>query len=343
MTNQAKPDSRTSHADLSVRTSLWRSTAPKPTETARFIEDKCRGLAKGDAPSRMPRPLHRPSCADEIAISWHIDDVQEIRPDLPTNNAARFCNRRSAVTMQAWASIGMFSQFTPTTSFRRKAKHRRLKPPTARAGSSGAGFFHHVKRQVTARRRVSNTSIAPGPRTCARAQENNFPLRVRNGGDDACRQDLARRATCVGLRVKFFSCPATKAVDALHSDNNTNQGEAMGLDMYAYATAEKLASAVDFQEPENSDKLHYWRKHPSFMDGWKRFTSRRAGKDPDLNLSPVISLNSADLDRLEAAVRGKKLPDTGFFFAVSIIGSEAHDLAFIAKARAGIAAGNDCL
>jgi hypothetical protein len=113
----------------------------------------------------------------------------------------------------------------------------------------------------------------------------------------------------------------------------------MGLDMYAYATAEKLASAVDFEEPENSDKLHYWRKHPD-LHGWmEELYVEKGGNDPDFNLSPVM-LNSADLDRLEAAVTGKKLPDTeGFFFGVSK-GSEVHDdLSFIAKARESIASG----
>ena len=41
----------------------------------------------------------------------------------------------------------------------------------------------------------------------------------------------------------------------------------MGLDMYACVTDEAPAKPVDFPEPENSMKLHYWRKHPN-LHGW---------------------------------------------------------------------------
>ena len=114
----------------------------------------------------------------------------------------------------------------------------------------------------------------------------------------------------------------------------------MGLDMYAYVTAEKLASAVDFPEPVRFKKLHYWRKHPN-LHGWmEALYVEKGGKDTNFNMSPV-KLDSADLDRLEAAITGKKLPDTtGFFFGESD-GSEAEDdLSFIAKARQAIALGN---
>ena len=39
----------------------------------------------------------------------------------------------------------------------------------------------------------------------------------------------------------------------------------MGLDMYAFVTAEKPLATVDF-ETFHSERLHYWRKHPD-LDG----------------------------------------------------------------------------
>ncbi len=113
----------------------------------------------------------------------------------------------------------------------------------------------------------------------------------------------------------------------------------MGLDMYGYVTAEKLASAVDFPEPVRFKKLHYWRKHPN-LHGWmEALYVKKGGKDTYFNMSPV-TLDSADLDRLEAAIRGKKLPDTtGFFFGASDGSETEDDLSFIAKARQAIALG----
>ena len=113
----------------------------------------------------------------------------------------------------------------------------------------------------------------------------------------------------------------------------------MGLDMYAFVTAEKLASAVDFPELEKYEQLHYWRKHPN-LHGWmEALYVEKGGKNPDFNMSPV-ALDSADLDRLEAAIKGKKLPDTtGFFFGASDGSETKDDLSFIAKARKAIALG----
>ena len=67
---------------------------------------------------------------------------------------------------------------------------------------------------------------------------------------------------------------------------------------------------------------------------------KKGGKHPDFNMSPV-TLDSADLDRLEAAIKGKKLPGTtGFFFGASDGSETKDDLSFIAKARKAIALGN---
>lgn len=114
----------------------------------------------------------------------------------------------------------------------------------------------------------------------------------------------------------------------------------MGLDMYAYATAEKPASAVDFAEPQSLEELHYWRKHPA-LHGWmEALYVEKGGDDSDFNLSRV-RLDSADLDRLEAAITTKKLPDRrGFFFGESDGSENEDDLSFIAKARQAIALGN---
>ena len=114
----------------------------------------------------------------------------------------------------------------------------------------------------------------------------------------------------------------------------------MGLDMFAYVTAEKLASAVDFPEPEKYDELHYWRKHPN-LHGWmEALYVKKGGRDRHFNMSPLM-LDSADLDRLEAAIKRKKLPATiGFFFGNSDGSEFDDDLEFIAKARQAIALGN---
>jgi len=113
----------------------------------------------------------------------------------------------------------------------------------------------------------------------------------------------------------------------------------MGLDMYAYATGEKPAKAVDFPEPQKMEELHYWRKHPN-LHGWmKKLYAEKGGKGHDFNFDPVV-LDSADLDRLEAAIVENRLPETsGFFFGDSDGSERDDDLAFIGKARSAIASG----
>jgi hypothetical protein len=82
MTNQAKPTLATSHADL--LTAL---------EGALFVLDpnrdgaghsKSNAIAQADAAIANARLVDAssPVSDDEIAITWHIDDVKEIRPDL---------------------------------------------------------------------------------------------------------------------------------------------------------------------------------------------------------------------------------------------------------------------
>ena len=112
----------------------------------------------------------------------------------------------------------------------------------------------------------------------------------------------------------------------------------MGLDMYAYATADTFDAEVDFT-PKTAAEIAYWRKHPN-LHGWmENLYYAKGGHDIDFNCANV-ALTVEDLDRLEADIRANALPFTeGFFFGESD-GSEVEgDLAFIATARAAIAEG----
>lgn len=113
----------------------------------------------------------------------------------------------------------------------------------------------------------------------------------------------------------------------------------MGLDMYAYTTATPHLPPVDFDAPSDTQRIHYWRKHPN-LHGWmQQLYVEKGGIATSFNCVNV-ALTEADLDRLEDAIRRQRLPETiGFFFGLSD-GSEAEDdLAFIALARAAIARG----
>lgn len=112
----------------------------------------------------------------------------------------------------------------------------------------------------------------------------------------------------------------------------------MGLDMYAFTTNEKPASPVDFKVGEVC-ALHTWRKHPN-LHGWMQdLYYAKGGRQEDFNCVPVV-LTAADLDRLEADIKGRNLPDTaGFFFGDSDGTEMEDDLAFIAKARVALSEG----
>ena len=111
----------------------------------------------------------------------------------------------------------------------------------------------------------------------------------------------------------------------------------MGLDMYARWIDHAPDKPVDFTAGEYGE-LHYWRKHPN-LHGWMEALYREKGGTQEFNCVNV-QLTADDLDRLEAAIRGRKLPPTcGFFFGESN-GKEIYDdLAFVAKAREAIADG----
>lgn len=111
----------------------------------------------------------------------------------------------------------------------------------------------------------------------------------------------------------------------------------MGLDMYAMTIDLAPEKPVEFEAP-NAAELHYWRKHPN-LHGWMEELYTAKGGTQIFNCTPVL-LTVADLDRLESDVRAGNLPHTsGFFFGETDGSESADDLAFIAKARAAIAAG----
>jgi hypothetical protein len=105
----------------------------------------------------------------------------------------------------------------------------------------------------------------------------------------------------------------------------------MGLDMYAFTTAEDI-DAVDFNEPSDCAELFYWRKHPN-LHGWMEELYRDKGGDAEFNCVGV-RLDADDLDALEKVVNLGRLPETqGFFFGESDGTEKAHDLEFIRLAR----------
>ena len=112
----------------------------------------------------------------------------------------------------------------------------------------------------------------------------------------------------------------------------------MGLDMLALTTTEKPASEVDF-DAVNHCQLHYWRKHPD-LHGWMENLYREKGGTTESFNCVRVVLAPPDLDRLEADIKERRLPETqGFFFGDSDGSETPHDLTFIGKARAAIQAG----
>lgn len=117
----------------------------------------------------------------------------------------------------------------------------------------------------------------------------------------------------------------------------------MGLDMLAFTVPRSAATRQVDYNPDYDDsdpqKLHSWRKHPN-LHGWmERLYYEKGGAEEVFNCA-IVELTSADLDRLEQAIRARTLPETaGFFFGVSDGSEIEDDLRFIAKAREAIAAG----
>ena len=109
----------------------------------------------------------------------------------------------------------------------------------------------------------------------------------------------------------------------------------MGLDQNAWKVS---------QEGER-EELAYWRKH-NRLQGWMEELWRSKGGDGEFNLVDV-TLDEDDLDRLEAAIQNKKLPETGGFFFGSDsyedyegeYGYKDSDIEFVQKARKALQGG----
>ena len=118
----------------------------------------------------------------------------------------------------------------------------------------------------------------------------------------------------------------------------------MGLDMFASTRKTMPLTPINFDtsEEELADAdLFYWRKHPN-LHGWMQrlYVEKGGSSDPDEFNCVSVVLTAADLDRLEADVKGNNLPETrGFFFGQSTPEDRPRDLKFIAKARAAIERG----
>ena len=118
----------------------------------------------------------------------------------------------------------------------------------------------------------------------------------------------------------------------------------MGLDQTAYQVKSDYDSDSR-TETTTKTELHYWRKH-NRLQGWMEELWRSKGGDGEFNLVDV-TLDEDDLDRLEAAIQNKKLPETGGFF----FGSDSYedyegedgykdsDIEFVQKARKALQGG----
>jgi hypothetical protein len=109
----------------------------------------------------------------------------------------------------------------------------------------------------------------------------------------------------------------------------------MGLDQYA-------AIRLDTKDEEgnwNQEELAYWRKHPH-LQGFMESLYLEKGGEGEFNCVDV-ELDLADIDALEASVKGDELPETGGFF----FGDDSSDyykesdLEFCANARKALADG----
>ena len=114
----------------------------------------------------------------------------------------------------------------------------------------------------------------------------------------------------------------------------------MGLDMYAYSTAEKVETNTDFFV-EARTEIAYWRKFNA-LHGWMQdLYYSKGGNSEDFNCDNV-QLTADDLDFLEEVLKkGLLRPVDGFFFGSQTV--EAYQIEsaseFIGKARAAIAEG----
>ena len=179
----------------------------------------------------------------------------------------------------------MFSQFTPTTSFRRKAKHTRLEPPIARVGLSGAGFFFRLSFSESARptrsdrrrKRYTGAQLVSGvvrPRTQLSSSETPPPpetpqrrrLPPKGGGDGiffGCTGSLRRDVDTRRAR-------APGAPTMPHIGRQQNQGESYRFRHVCICNGRRTRERGSiFEEPENSGEPYVSTEAPGFtwMDG----------------------------------------------------------------------------
>lgn len=117
----------------------------------------------------------------------------------------------------------------------------------------------------------------------------------------------------------------------------------MGLDMYAYtvdAARDRYPVDVRFCECLPATLIHRWRKHHNLHSWMCDLYDLKGGRSRFFN-GDTVELTLDDLDELEETVLAGELPDVlgSGEFGVSSAEERADDLAFIAKARAAIAAG----
>lgn len=122
----------------------------------------------------------------------------------------------------------------------------------------------------------------------------------------------------------------------------------MGLDMFAYKlNAEALGDSQVNLPDEKIDKamldrhFYYWRKHHSLHNWMHNLYVLKGGKNKGFNCD-TVRLMPEDLNRLEADIKGRALPETsGFFFGNNEpdAESDARDLAFVEASREAIARG----
>lgn len=112
----------------------------------------------------------------------------------------------------------------------------------------------------------------------------------------------------------------------------------MGLDQYAFTTSQDILD-VDFDSPEDSAELFYWRKHPNLQGWMEKLYREKGGEDTEFNCS-VVQLTEEDLDELAIAVASCELPETeGFFFGKSYPEDKERDTEFLDKAYAALKRG----
>ena len=112
----------------------------------------------------------------------------------------------------------------------------------------------------------------------------------------------------------------------------------MGLDMYASTTQTKPACPVDFA-PVDPIEFYCWRGRPN-LHGWMEALYRqKGGTNPEFNCV-AVTLDIADLDRLEADLTMQRLPETGGFLVGALDSAEiSKDLEFVYVARRFVAEG----